>query len=89
MRHLKSIYVQVLIAIALGVLVGALWPKVGVAVKPLGDAFIKLIKLIIAPVVFCTVAGGIGRMERHASGAFGRVGVKALLYFQGRSRPWP
>ncbi len=80
MRHLKSIYVQVLIAIALGILVGALWPKIGVAVKPLGDAFIKLIKLVIAPVIFCTVAGGIARMGDIK--AFGRVGVKALLYFE-------
>jgi aerobic C4-dicarboxylate transport protein len=80
MRHLKSIYVQVLIAIALGVLVGALWPKIGVAVKPLGDGFIKLIKLVIAPVIFCTVAGGIARMGDIK--AFGRVGVKALLYFE-------
>lgn len=80
MRHLKSIYVQVLIAIAMGILVGALWPKVGVAVKPLGDAFIKLIKLVIAPVIFCTVAGGIARMGDIK--AFGRVGVKALVYFE-------
>ncbi|WP_354068343.1 dicarboxylate/amino acid:cation symporter [Caulobacter sp. 1776] len=77
---MKSIYVQVLIAIALGVLVGALWPKVGVAVKPLGDGFIKLIKLVIAPVIFCTVAGGIARMGDIK--AFGRVGVKALVYFE-------
>ncbi|RRN64395.1 dicarboxylate/amino acid:cation symporter [Caulobacter sp. 602-1] len=80
MRHLKSIYVQVLIAIALGILVGALWPKIGVAVKPLGDGFIKLIKLVIAPVIFCTVAGGIARMGDIK--AFGRVGLKALLYFE-------
>ncbi len=80
MRHLKSIYVQVLIAIALGILVGALWPKIGVAVKPLGDGFIKLIKLVIAPVIFCTVAGGIARMGDMK--AFGRVGGKALLYFE-------
>ncbi len=79
-RHLKSLYVQVLIAIALGILVGALWPKVGVAVKPLGDGFIKLIKLVIAPVIFCTVAGGVARMGDIK--AFGRVGVKALLYFE-------
>ncbi|HWU78563.1 MAG TPA: dicarboxylate/amino acid:cation symporter [Caulobacter sp.] len=77
---MKSIYVQVLIAIALGVLVGALWPKIGVAVKPLGDGFIKLIKLVIAPVIFCTVAGGIARMGDIK--AFGRVGIKALLYFE-------
>ncbi|AAK22613.1 sodium:dicarboxylate symporter family protein [Caulobacter vibrioides CB15] len=80
MRHLKSIYVQVLIAIVLGVLVGAIWPQIGVALKPLGDGFIKLIKLVIAPVIFCTVAGGIARMGDMK--AFGRVGVKALIYFE-------
>jgi len=78
--RLKSLYVQVLIAIALGILVGALWPTVGVALKPLGDGFIKLIKLVIAPVIFCTVAGGIARMGDIKS--FGRVGVKALIYFE-------
>ena len=78
--RLKSLYVQVLIAIALGILVGALWPAVGVGLKPLGDAFIKLIKLVIAPVIFCTVAGGIARMGDIK--AFGRVGLKALIYFE-------
>jgi aerobic C4-dicarboxylate transport protein len=77
---LKSIYVQVLIAIVLGVLVGAIWPQIGVALKPLGDGFIKLIKLVIAPVIFCAVAGGIARMGDMK--AFGRVGVKALIYFE-------
>jgi aerobic C4-dicarboxylate transport protein len=80
MRHLRSIYVQVLIAIALGVLVGAVWPQVGVALKPLGDGFIKLVKLTIAPVIFCTVAGGIARMSGLK--ALGRVGGKALIYFE-------
>ncbi|CAN5509890.1 dicarboxylate/amino acid:cation symporter [soil metagenome] len=79
-RPLKTLYVQVLVAIALGVLVGAVWPKVGVELKPLGDAFIKLIKLVIAPVIFLTVAGGIARMGDIK--AFGRVGIKALLYFE-------
>ncbi|OYX69873.1 MAG: dicarboxylate/amino acid:cation symporter [Caulobacter sp. 32-67-35] len=78
--RLKSLYVQVLIAIALGILVGALAPTVGVALKPLGDGFIELIKLVIAPVIFCTVAGGIARMGDIK--AFGRVGVKALIYFE-------
>jgi aerobic C4-dicarboxylate transport protein len=80
MRHLKPIYVQVLIAIALGVLVGAIWPEVGVSLKPLGDGFIKLIKLVIAPVIFCTVAGGIARMNSLKT--LGRVGGKALIYFE-------
>jgi len=79
-RHLRTLYVQVLIAIALGVLVGAIWPTVGVALKPLGDGFIKLVKLVIAPVIFLTVAGGIARMGDIK--AFGRVGVKALVYFE-------
>ena len=79
-RPLKTLYVQVLIAIALGVLVGAIWPEVGVQLKPLGDGFIKLVKLVIAPVIFLTVAGGIAHMGDIK--AFGRVGVKALLYFE-------
>ncbi len=80
LRPLRLLYVQVLIAIALGILVGALWPETGVALKPLGDAFIKLIKMIIAPVIFCTVAGGIAHMSDLAK--FGRVGGKALIYFE-------
>jgi aerobic C4-dicarboxylate transport protein len=80
MRRLKSLYVQVLIGVALGVLVGALWPSVGASLKPLGDAFIKLVKLVIAPVIFCTVAGGIAHMSDIKT--FGRVGGKALIYFE-------
>ncbi|MBO9706709.1 MAG: dicarboxylate/amino acid:cation symporter [Caulobacter sp.] len=80
LRHGKTLYVQVLAGIALGILVGALWPDVGVALKPLGDAFIKLVKLVIAPVIFLTVAGGIAHMGDIK--AFGRVGVKALVYFE-------
>ena len=80
MRYLKLLYVQVLIAIALGVLVGAVWPATGVALKPLADGFIKLVKLVIAPIIFVTVAGGIARMSDLK--AFGRVGVKTLVYFE-------
>jgi aerobic C4-dicarboxylate transport protein len=80
MRHLKSIYVQVLIAIALGTIVGWLWPKVAVELKPLGDLFIALIKLIIGPVIFCTVASGIAHMGDLK--ALGRVGWKSLVYFE-------
>jgi aerobic C4-dicarboxylate transport protein len=76
-RHL---YVQVLVAVALGMLVGALWPKFGADLKPLGDAFIKLIKLAIGPVIFCTVAGGIARMRDMK--AFGRLGLRTLVYFE-------
>ena len=81
MRKLAGLlYVQVLFGIALGVLVGAVWPDIGVQLKPLGDGFIRLIKMAIAPVIFCTVAGGIARMSDMK--AFGRLGAKTLLYFE-------
>jgi aerobic C4-dicarboxylate transport protein len=76
---LKSLYVQVLIAVALGVLVGWLWPSVGAALKSLGDGFIKLVKMIITPVIFLTVVTGIAGMRDL--GAFGRIAAKALGYF--------
>ena len=56
---LRSLYFQVIVAIVLGVLVGTLYPEAGAAMKPFGDAFIKLIKMMIAPVIFCTVVTGI------------------------------
>ena len=80
MRIFRILYVQVLIAIALGVLVGWLWPAVGVQLKPLGDLFIALIRMLIAPIIFCTVAAGIGHMGDLKT--FGRVGAKALIYFE-------
>lgn len=80
LRPFKVLYVQVLIGIALGILVGALWPQIGVALKPLGDGFVKLIKMAIAPVIFCTIAGGIARMSDMK--AFGRLGLKTLIYFE-------
>jgi aerobic C4-dicarboxylate transport protein len=75
----KSLYVQVLVAIALGVLVGWLWPATGAALKPLGDGFIKLVKMIITPVIFLTVVTGIAGMRDLA--AFGRIAAKAFAYF--------
>ncbi|RAK51963.1 dicarboxylate/amino acid:cation symporter [Phenylobacterium soli] len=83
MRHFRVLYVQVLVGVALGLAVGALWPEVGASLKPLGDAFIKLIKMAIAPVVFCTVAGGIARMSDLK--AFGRLGLRTLVYFEAVS----
>jgi aerobic C4-dicarboxylate transport protein len=74
------LYVQVLIAIVLGVAVGFWFPKTGVALKPLGDGFIALIKMMIAPVIFCTVVHGIGSMSDLKK--VGRVGVKTLVYFE-------
>ncbi|MGZ8288592.1 MAG: dicarboxylate/amino acid:cation symporter [Telluria sp.] len=76
----KVLYVQVLFAIACGVLLGVFYPKLGVDMKPLGDGFIKLIKMIIAPVIFCTVVAGIAGMQDMKK--IGRVGGKALLYFE-------
>jgi aerobic C4-dicarboxylate transport protein len=74
------LYVQVLIAIAIGILLGYFFPKTGTAMKPLGDAFIALIKMMIAPVIFCTVVHGIASMSDLTK--VGRVGIKALVYFE-------
>ena len=76
---LRSLYVQVVIAVVLGILVGWLWPTTGAALKPLGDGFIKLVKMIITPVIFLTVVTGIAGMRDL--GAFGRIAAKALGYF--------
>jgi aerobic C4-dicarboxylate transport protein len=78
----KILYVQVLIAILLGVLVGSLWPHLATNdwIKALGDGFIKLIKMVIAPIIFCTVVSGISHIQDARK--VGRVGVKALLYFE-------
>src|SRR5471030_1171875 len=76
----KILYVQVLFAIACGILLGIFYPSDAVSMKPLGDGFIKLIKMIIAPVIFCTVVSGIAGMQDIKK--IGRVGGKALLYFE-------
>src|SRR5512141_553309 len=65
---------------AIGVILGAVAPETGAAMKPLGDGFIKLIKMIIAPIIFCTVVSGIAGMDDMKK--VGRVGGKALLYFE-------
>src|ERR1700688_406211 len=76
----RVLYIQVLIAIALGVLIGHYFPETGKELKPLGDGFIALIKMMIAPVIFCTVVHGIGSMRDLSK--VGRVGIKTLLYFE-------
>src|SRR4051812_15598115 len=78
----KLLYVQVLIAIVLGVLFGWLSPEYAKSdwVKAMGDGFIKLIKMIIAPIIFCTVVSGISHIQDAKK--VGRVGVKALIYFE-------
>src|SRR6266568_8784779 len=77
------LYIQVLIAIAVGILIGHYFPKTGTALKPLGDGFISLIKMMIGPVIFCTVVHGIGSMRDLKK--IGRVGVKTLVYFEAVS----
>jgi aerobic C4-dicarboxylate transport protein len=80
MKFLKSLYIQVLIAIVIGVLLGRFYPNFAVQLKPLGDAFIKLIKMMISPVIFCTIVTGIAGMNNTKK--VGRVGLKAILYFE-------
>ncbi len=75
-----SLYIQVLIAITIGILLGHFWPQTGEAMKPLGDGFIKLIKMLIAPIIFCTVVLGIAGMEDMKK--VGKTGALALLYFE-------
>ena len=76
----RSLYVQVLAGIVLGVILGVVWPEKGAAMKPLGDGFIKLIKMLIAPIVFATITVGIARMG--ALRDVGRIGIRTLLYFE-------
>lgn len=79
----KSLYFQVLAAIVIGVLLGYFYPAVGAAMKPLGDGFIKLIRMMIAPIIFCTVVIGIASMENMK--AVGKTGGLAVLYFEAVS----
>ena len=74
------LYIQVLTAIAIGILLGYFYPSLGEQMKPLGDGFVKLIKMMIAPIIFCTVVHGIASMEDMKK--VGRVGLKALIYFE-------
>ena len=76
----KLLYVQVLVAIVFGVILGDLAPGTGAAMKPLGDAFVSLIRMMIAPIIFCTVVHGIATMGDLKR--VGRVGIKALVYFE-------
>ena len=76
----RSLYFQVITAIVIGILLGHFYPETGVAMKPLGDGFIKLIKMIIAPIIFCTVVVGIAGMEDMKK--VGKTGGYALLYFE-------
>src|SRR6201992_461770 len=77
------LYVQVLIAIAIGIVIGYVDPELGKELKPLGDGFIALIKMMIAPVIFCTIVHGISSMGDLKK--VGRVGLKTLVYFEAVS----
>ncbi len=79
-RWFAKPYVQVLIAIALGAVVGAFWPSFGASLKPLGDALIKMIGMVIAPIVFLTVVHGIASLGDIRKA--GRIGVKAFIWFE-------
>src|SRR5215204_2604824 len=80
LRFFRTLYFQVLVGITVGIALGAAYPSLGEQMKPFGDAFVKLIKMLIAPIIFLTVVtgiAGIGDMKK-----LGRVGLKALLYFE-------
>ncbi|NOT10767.1 MAG: dicarboxylate/amino acid:cation symporter [Methylococcaceae bacterium] len=79
-NHHHRLYLQVITAILLGILLGHFYPETAIKMKPLGDGFIKLIKMLIAPIIFCTVVSGIAGMQ--ALDKVGRVGLKALIYFE-------
>lgn len=79
-KLLRSLYFQVLIAIAIGIAIGRFYPNFAVELKPLGDGFIRLIKMMIAPIIFCTIVTGIAGMQNTKK--VGRVGLKAILYFE-------
>ncbi len=79
-RIRRSLYLQVLIGVALGIVLGKLDPALAKEMKPLGDAFIRLVKMLIAPIVFCTVVTGIAKMGDLRK--VGRVGLKGILYFE-------
>ncbi|WP_242393507.1 dicarboxylate/amino acid:cation symporter [Anaeromyxobacter oryzisoli] len=79
-RFARSLYLQVLVAVVFGAVLGHLYPSAGAAMKPLGDGFIKLVKMLIAPIVFATVVTGIAKMGDLKK--VGRVGLKGLFYFE-------
>ena len=80
LRLFESLYIQVLLAIVAGILLGHFYPDFATQLKPLGDGFIRLIKMMIAPIIFCTIVTGIAGMQDTQK--VGRVGLKALIYFE-------
>jgi aerobic C4-dicarboxylate transport protein len=80
LKILRSLYVQVIIAIIIGIMLGYFYPSFAVQLKPFGDGFIKLVKMMIGPVIFCTIVTGIAGMQDTKK--VGRVGIKAIIYFE-------
>jgi len=76
----KSLYLQVLIAVAAGIALGHFYPAIAIQMQPLGDAFVRLVKMVIAPIIFITVVVGIAKLTNTAG--VGRIGLKAILYFE-------
>ena len=76
----KSLYIQVLVAVAAGVLLGHFYPELAVQMQPLGDAFVRLVRMLIAPIIFLTVVVGIAKLTNTAG--VGRIGLKAIIYFE-------
>ncbi|MEI6140701.1 MAG: cation:dicarboxylase symporter family transporter, partial [Mariniphaga sp.] len=76
----KGLYFQVIVAIILGIILGVYQPALAESLKPLGDGFIKLVKMMIAPIIFSTIVTGIAGMQDTKK--VGRVGVKAIVYFE-------
>jgi len=79
-RWYRQLYLQVLVAIVLGVIVGTAWPSLGVAMEPIGTTFVTLMKMLIGPIVFLTIVGGIASVADLKK--VGLTGIKALTYFQ-------
>jgi len=79
-RQSKSLYIQVLVAIVLGVVLGQFWPAIAGQMQPFGDGFVKLVRMMIAPIIFITVVVGIGKLTNTAE--VGRIGLKAIIYFE-------
>ena len=76
----RLIYIQVLLAVGLGIVIGHFFPAFGKTLKPFGDGFVKLVKMVIAPIIFCTVVHGVASVQSLKK--LGRVGLKTLVYFE-------
>jgi aerobic C4-dicarboxylate transport protein len=80
LKIFKSLYFQVIVAIIIGITIGFFYPEFATKLKPLGDGFIRLVKMMIAPLIFCTIVSGIASMQNIKK--VGRVGLKAIIYFE-------